>query len=127
MILSRRSFLKVAGLTVVAAAGASMFTGCNASLSTPIEYESADNTLAKVVENLNKNVLSNSILGNSDLHKDAAENKKEVEKIIKRRGKEIEGVKTEHIVVKSAELVQKEKDGKKYYCIQAVLSMDQVG
>ena len=28
MILSRRSFLKVAGLTVVAAASASMFTGC---------------------------------------------------------------------------------------------------
>ena len=32
MILSRRSFLKMAGLTVVAAAGASMFTGCGAYL-----------------------------------------------------------------------------------------------
>ena len=28
MILSRRSFLKLAGLTTVAAASASMFTGC---------------------------------------------------------------------------------------------------
>lgn len=37
MILSRRSFLKVAGLTVVAAAGASMFTGCGAFSTTPIE------------------------------------------------------------------------------------------
>ena len=37
MILSRRSFLKMAGLTVVAAAGASMFTGCGAFSTTPIE------------------------------------------------------------------------------------------
>lgn len=36
MILSRRSFLKMAGLTVVAAAGASMFTGCGAFSTTPI-------------------------------------------------------------------------------------------
>ena len=34
MILSRRSFLKMAGLTVVAAAGASMFTGCGAFSTT---------------------------------------------------------------------------------------------
>ncbi len=40
MILSRRSFLKMAGLTVVAAAGASMFTGCNANnfFSTGVVY-----------------------------------------------------------------------------------------
>ena len=37
MILSRSSFLKMAGLTVVAAAGASMFTGCGAFSTTPIE------------------------------------------------------------------------------------------
>ena len=37
MILSRRSFLKMAGLTVVAAAGASMFTGCGAFSTTPIK------------------------------------------------------------------------------------------
>ena len=36
MILSRRSFLKMAGLTVVAAASASMFTGCGAFSTTPI-------------------------------------------------------------------------------------------
>ena len=37
MILSRRSFLKMAGLTVVATAGASMFTGCGAFSTTPIK------------------------------------------------------------------------------------------
>lgn len=36
MILSRRSFLKLAGLTTVAAASASMFTGCGAFSTTPI-------------------------------------------------------------------------------------------
>ena len=37
MILSRRSFLKLAGLTTVAAASASMFTGCGAFSTTPIK------------------------------------------------------------------------------------------
>lgn len=37
MILSRRSFLKVAGLSAVAVVGASMFTGCGAFSTTPIE------------------------------------------------------------------------------------------
>ena len=43
MILSRRSFLKMAGLTVVAAAGASMFTGCGAcSTFTPVKVVAAE-------------------------------------------------------------------------------------
>ncbi|MFR6698095.1 MAG: twin-arginine translocation signal domain-containing protein [Faecalibacterium sp.] len=36
MILSRRSFLKVAGLSAVAVAGASMFTGCGMTISSPL-------------------------------------------------------------------------------------------
>ena len=56
MTLSRRSFLKVAGLTVVAAAGASMFTGC--SLSTApvvlVAAEDASDDAKKAVETLNK-------------------------------------------------------------------------
>ena len=44
MILSRRSFLKMAGLTVVAAAGASMFTGCGAFSTTPIKVVAAKNS-----------------------------------------------------------------------------------
>ena len=38
MTLSRRSFLKVAGLTVVAAASASMFTGCGSLKPVTIVY-----------------------------------------------------------------------------------------
>lgn len=41
MILSRRSFLKLAGLTTVAAASASMFTGCGAFSTTPITVVAA--------------------------------------------------------------------------------------
>ena len=41
MILSRRSFLKLAGLTTVAAASASMFTGCGAFSTTPIKVVAA--------------------------------------------------------------------------------------
>lgn len=41
MILSRRSFLKLAGLTAVAAASASMFTGCGAFSTTPIKVVAA--------------------------------------------------------------------------------------
>lgn len=56
MILSRRSFLKMAGLTVVAAAGASMFTGCGSMKPVTIVYiyEGPDNAIKTKVENLNK-------------------------------------------------------------------------
>lgn len=56
MILSRRSFLKMAGLTVVAAAGASMFTGCGSLKPVTIVYiyEGLDNATKIKVENLNK-------------------------------------------------------------------------
>lgn len=60
MILSRRSFLKMAGLTVVAAAGASMFTGCGAFSTTPIKVVAAEGSTDKfktAVENLNKKKL----------------------------------------------------------------------
>ena len=43
MILSRRSFLKVAGLSAVAVAGASMFTGCSSNFfTTPVKYVAGD-------------------------------------------------------------------------------------
>lgn len=44
MTLSRRSFLKVAGLTVVAAASASMFTGCGVTSTTPIKLVAETNS-----------------------------------------------------------------------------------
>ena len=58
MILSRRSFLKVAGLSAVAVAGASMFTGCNGNIfTTPVEFiadpvDAADPTVKAVVKAL---------------------------------------------------------------------------
>ena len=63
MILSRRSFLKAAGiigasaaLTTVAAASASMFTGCGSLKPVTIVYiyEGSDSTIQTKVENLNK-------------------------------------------------------------------------
>ena len=41
MILTLRSIMKLAGLTTVAAAGASMFTGCGAFSTTPIKVVAA--------------------------------------------------------------------------------------
>lgn len=72
MILSRRSFLKVAGLSAVAVAGASMFTGCNVNnfFSTGVVYsakkgEGIDEALIK---KLNENKFANAVPGHSDLY-----------------------------------------------------------
>ena len=57
MNISRRSFLKMAGLTVVAAAGASMFTGCGLFSTTPITVVAAEGSTDEfkaAVEKLNK-------------------------------------------------------------------------
>lgn len=49
MNMTRRSFLKAAGLTVVAAAGASMFTGCSTFIKPEITvtYQEVDATNTK--------------------------------------------------------------------------------
>ena len=72
MILSRRSFLKVAGLSAVAVAGASMFTGCNVNnlFSTGVVYsakegEGIDKALIKA---LNESKFANAVPGHSDLY-----------------------------------------------------------
>lgn len=72
MILSRRSFLKVAGLSAVAVAGASMFTGCNVNnlFSTGVVYSAKegsgiDNAL---IQKLNENKFANAVPGHSDLY-----------------------------------------------------------
>ena len=81
MILSRRSFLKVAGLSAVAVAGASMFTGCgnNNFLTTPVEYVAGDaeKVTADAVAALNKNNAATSVLGNSNLHNTHMDKEKE--------------------------------------------------
>lgn len=75
MILSRRSFLKVAGLSAVAVAGASMFTGCNANnfFSTGVVYsakEGSDIDKA-LIQKLNENKFANAVPGHSDLYSNA--------------------------------------------------------
>lgn len=70
MILSRRSFLKVAGLSAVAVAGASMFTGCsfNNLFTTGVVYsaKAGEGIDADLIENLNKNQYANAVPGNSE-------------------------------------------------------------
>ena len=55
MNISRRSFLKMAGLTTVAAAGAAMFTGCSLYTTVKMQIVSSDNTVAeKVLAKINE-------------------------------------------------------------------------
>lgn len=72
MILSRRSFLKVAGLSAVAVAGASMFTGCNVNnlFSTGVVYSAKEGSgIDKaLIQNLNENKFANAVPGHSDLY-----------------------------------------------------------
>lgn len=75
MILSRRSFLKVAGLSAVAVAGASMFTGCkvNNLFSTGVVYSAKEGSgIDKVlIKKLNENNFANAVPGHSDLYSNA--------------------------------------------------------
>lgn len=75
MILSRRSFLKVAGLSAVAVAGASMFTGCNANnfFSTGVVYSAKEvSGIDKaLIQKLNENKFANAVPGHSDLYSNA--------------------------------------------------------
>lgn len=72
MILSRRSFLKVAGLSAVAVAGASMFTGCNANnlFTTGVVYSAKyDSGIDKeLIKKLNENKFANAVPGHSNLY-----------------------------------------------------------
>ncbi len=72
MILSRRSFLKVAGLSAVAVAGASMFTGCNVNnlFSTGVVYsaEEGSGIDKALIQKLNENKFANAVPGHSDLY-----------------------------------------------------------
>lgn len=55
MNISRRSFLKMAGLTTVAAAGAAMFTGCSLYTTVQMEIASTDGSVAtNVLTEINK-------------------------------------------------------------------------
>ena len=129
MILSRRSFLKVAGLTVVAAAGASMFTGCNVNnlFSTGVVYsgKEGENIDSDLIKKLNENKFANAVPGHSDLYsnnptkcKEAVQNQLNGAQVLSN----IPGAK--NVEVESAKIgFALDKDGKETstYVIKAVL------
>lgn len=133
MILSRRSFLKVAGLSAVAVAGASMFTGCNANnfLTTPVEFvadaaDANDDTVKAVVKALNDNKALTSILGHSDLHGEKNQDKKHFTDLLDKLAKSDEkaGKSTGYnkVVVVSTEMdKKKDSKGNEYYYIKVTI------
>lgn len=120
MILSRRSFLKVAGLSAVAVAGASMFTGCgnNNFLTTPVEYVAGDKekVTTDAVAALNKNNAATSVLGHSDLHNHDMEKEKEYFNNL------ITGLKYTEVKVEKVEMgTKKDEKGNDYYCLKVTV------
>ncbi len=120
MILSRRSFLKVAGLSAVAVAGASMFTGCgnNNFLTTPVEYVAGDakKVTADAVAALNKNNAATSVLGNSNLHNTHMDKEKEYFNNL------ITGLKYTEVKVEKVEMgTKKDEKGNDYYCLKVTI------
>lgn len=133
MILSRRSFLKVAGLSAVAVAGASMFTGCsfNNLFSTGVVYsaKATSGIDADLIEKLNKSNFANAVPGHSDLYSDPDKCKKAVQNQLNGTIllSSIAGAKD--VEVESAALSEKTNEkgekvfenGKQVYIIKAVL------
>lgn len=119
MILSRRSFLKVAGLSAVAVAGASMFTGCSSNfLTTPVKYVAGDKeqVTADAVAALNKNNAATSVLGHSDLHNRDMDKEKEYFNNL------ITGLKHTEVEVKDVVMgTEKDEKGNDYYCLKVTL------
>ena len=129
MILSRRSFLKVAGLSAVAVAGASMFTGCNVNnlFSTGVVYsgKEGENIDSDLIKKLNENKFANAVPGHSDLYsnnptkcKEAVQNQLNGAQVLSN----IPGAK--NVEVESAKIgFALDKDGKETstYVINAVL------
>lgn len=120
MILSRRSFLKVAGLSAVAVAGASMFTGCNANnfLTTPVKYVAGDKekVTTDAVAALNKNNAATSVLGHSDLHN------RDMKKEEKYFNDLITGLKYTEVKVEKVEMgTEKDEKGNDYYCLKVTV------
>lgn len=134
MILSRRSFLKVAGLSAVAVAGASMFTGCSVNnlFSTGVVYSAkvGSSITEDTIKKLNESKYTNAVPGHSDLYsnnptkcKEAVQNQLNGAQVLSN----IPGAK--NVKVESAELSEKTNEkgekvvenGKQVYVIKAVL------
>lgn len=134
MILSRRSFLKVAGLSAVAVAGASMFTGCsfNNLFSTGVVYSAKGGSgiSAKTIEALNGSKYANAVPGHSDLYSNPDECKKAVQNQLNGAAKlNVEAAKNVEVDTATIDYKRNDKgeivkeNGKEVYVIKAVLVM----
>ncbi len=119
MILSRRSFLKVAGLSAVAVAGASMFTGCSSNFfTTPVKYVAGDTekVTTDAVAALNSNKAATSVLGHSDLHNTYMDKEKEYFTNL------ITGLKYTDVKVETVEMTKEtDENNKDYWCLKVTL------
>lgn len=132
MILSRRSFLKVAGLSAVAVAGASMFTGCNANnlFSTGVVYSAkvGSSITEETIKKLNENNSTKAVPGHSDLYSDPNKCVSAVNNQLRgaaalnveaAKGVEVDTAKIAYKKNEKGEIVK--ENGKEVYVIEAVL------
>ena len=132
MILSRRSFLKVAGLSAVAVAGASMFTGCNANnlFSTGVVYSAkvGSGITEETIKKLNENNSTKAVPGHSDLYSDPNKCVSAVNNQLRgaaalnveaAKGVEVDTAKIAYKKNDKGEIVK--ENGKEVYVIEAVL------
>lgn len=134
MILSRRSFLKVAGLSAVAVAGASMFTGCNVNnlFSTGVVYSAkvGSGITEDTIKKLNESKYTNAVPGHSDLYSNPDECKKAVQNQLNGAAKlNVEAAKNVEVDTATIDYKRNDKgeivkeNGKEVYVIKAVLVM----
>ena len=132
MILSRRSFLKVAGLSAVAVAGASMFTGCNVNnlFSTGVVYsaKAGSGITEDTIKKLNENNSTKAVPGHSDLYSDPNKCVSAVNTQLRgaaamnveaAKGVEVDTAKIAYKKNEKGEIVK--ENGKEVYVIEAVL------
>lgn len=132
MILSRRSFLKVAGLSAVAVAGASMFTGCSANnlFSTGVVYSAkvGSGITEETIKKLNENNSTKAVPGHSDLYSDPNKCVSAVNNQLRgaaalnveaAKGVEVDTAKIAYKKNEKGEIVK--ENGKEVYVIEAVL------
>ena len=132
MILSRRSFLKVAGLSAVAVAGASMFTGCsfNNLFSTGVVYsaKAGSGITEETIKKLNENNSTKAVPGHSDLYSDPNKCVSAVNNQLRgaaalnveaAKGVEVDTAKIAYKKNEKGEIVK--ENGKEVYVIEAVL------
>ena len=131
MILSRRSFLKVAGLSAVSVA--SMFTGCNANnfFSTGVVYSAkvGSSITEDTIKKLNESKYTNAVPGHSDLYSNNDGKCKEAVQNQLNGAAKLNVEAAKNVEVDSATIDYKRNDkgeivkenGKEVYVIKAVL------